>query len=200
MVSSETERYPSDWKIDRIDAVFEIQQGKQVSKKNRVGENQHPFLRTKNVFWNRLDLTELDQMHFTEAEESHLALRPDDLLVCEGGSIGRAALWRSEVRDCYYKIQSLDLTRYRQGVAVPTLNRNTFRSIQTALPPREEQEHIADMLDSVETKSHTAARKKTALQELCRTLLHELMTGKKRVAAIDLCQPESRERTSAWKV
>ena len=84
-----------------------------------------------------------------------------------------------------YKIQSLDLTRYRQGVAVPTLNRNTFRSNQTALPPREEQEQIADTLDSVETKSQAAARKKTALQELFRTLLHELMTTKTRVHEAD---------------
>ena len=86
----------------------------------------------------------------------------------------------------YYKIQSLDLTRYRQGVAVPTLNRNTFRSIQTALPPREEQEQIADTLDSVETKSQVAVRKKTALQELFHTLLHELMTAKVRVHNLKL--------------
>ena len=88
----------------------------------------------------------------------------------------------------YYKIQSLDLTRYRQGVAVPTLNRNTFRSIQTALPPREEQEQIADTLDSVETKSQVAARKKTALQDLFRALLHELMTAKTRVHNLELPQ------------
>ena len=88
----------------------------------------------------------------------------------------------------YYKIQSLDLTRYRQGVAVPTLNRNTFRSIQTALPPREEQEQIADTLDSVETKSQVAARKKTALQDLFRALLHELMTAKVRVDGLELTE------------
>ena len=86
----------------------------------------------------------------------------------------------------YYNIQSLDLTRYRQGVAVPTLNRNTFRSIQTALPPREEQGQIADTLDSVEKKSQVAARKKTALQDLFRTLLHELMTAKTRVHSLSL--------------
>ena len=54
--------FPSTWEIDRVDSVFEIQQGKQVSKKKRNGENQRPFLRTKNVLWNRLDLTNLDQM------------------------------------------------------------------------------------------------------------------------------------------
>ena len=49
--------YPVDWIVDRVDSAFDIQQGKQVSKRNRDGEHQRPFLRTKNVFWNRLELT-----------------------------------------------------------------------------------------------------------------------------------------------
>lgn len=56
---TEIGEYPSDWKVDRIDSAFEIQQGKHVSKKNRDGDHQRPFLRTKNVFWNRLELNPL---------------------------------------------------------------------------------------------------------------------------------------------
>jgi type I restriction enzyme S subunit len=67
---------PASWRVQRFDSLFVVQQGKQVSKKNRVGENQRPFLRTKNVFWGRLDVSELDEMHFSEAEEKRLALMP----------------------------------------------------------------------------------------------------------------------------
>jgi type I restriction enzyme S subunit len=81
----------------------------------------------------------------------------------------------------YYKILALDLTQYRQGVAVPTLNRNTFSAIEVALPRLEEQQEIVDALDSVGTKTEAAERKKAQLQELFRTLLHELMTAKTRV-------------------
>ena len=81
----------------------------------------------------------------------------------------------------YYKIIDLDLTQYRQGVAVPTLNRNTFSSVELALPSPSEQQDIANALDSVGNKTKLAFRKKAQLQDLFRTLLHELMTAKRRV-------------------
>lgn len=81
----------------------------------------------------------------------------------------------------YYKILALDLTQYRQGVAVPTLNRNTFSAIEVSVPSPEDQQQIADALDSVENKTAVAERKKAQLQDLFRTLLHELMTAKTRV-------------------
>lgn len=86
----------------------------------------------------------------------------------------------------YYKILALDLTQYRQGVAVPTLNRNTFSAIELALPSPEEQQEIADALDAVGNRTYVAARKKTQLHDLFRTLLHELMTAKTRVHKLDL--------------
>jgi hypothetical protein len=94
VAQTELGRLPADWRVGRFDSLFDVQQGRQVSKKNRIGDNQRPFLRTKNVFWNRLDLSDLDEMHFSEADESRLALKPDDLLICEGGDIGRTAIWR----------------------------------------------------------------------------------------------------------
>src|ERR1019366_7683473 len=84
---------PDSWRVGRFDSVFAVQQGKQVSKRNRIGDNHRPFLRTRNVFWGRLELSDLDEMNFSEEEEQRLALQPGDLLVCEGGDIGRAAVW-----------------------------------------------------------------------------------------------------------
>ena len=81
----------------------------------------------------------------------------------------------------YYKILALDLTQYRQGVAVPTLNRNTFSAVELALPSAAEQQEIADTLDAVGNRMEVAERKKAQLQDLFRTLLHELMTAKTRV-------------------
>jgi type I restriction enzyme S subunit len=58
--STELGEMPADWQIQRFDSLFTVQQGKQISKKNRLGDNQRPFLRTRNVFWGHLDLMELD--------------------------------------------------------------------------------------------------------------------------------------------
>lgn len=100
---SEMIQVPADWKVMRLDHLFEIRQGKQVSKKNRQGENQRQFLRTRNVFWGRMDLSDLDHMNFTEYEERSLALCKGDLLVCEGGDIGRTAIWLNQVETCYFQ-------------------------------------------------------------------------------------------------
>src|SRR4051794_22271332 len=94
---------PADWRIVRIEDLFAIQQGKQVSEKHRNGDRQRPFLRTKNVYWGRLDLTELDAMHFSEDDERRLRLLPDDLLTCEGGWVGRTAIWNGAAADCLYQ-------------------------------------------------------------------------------------------------
>ena len=77
---TEIGEFPAGWSVGRVDSAFDIQQGKQVSKRNRDGAHQRPFLRTKNVFWNRLELTDLDEMHFSEAEQTRLELQANDLL------------------------------------------------------------------------------------------------------------------------
>jgi hypothetical protein len=94
LISTEIGAFPGSWQVQRFDSLFAVQQGRQASKNNRVGDNQHPFLRTRNVFWGRLNLSDLDEMHFSEADESRLALEPGDMLVCEGGDIGRTAIWQ----------------------------------------------------------------------------------------------------------
>jgi hypothetical protein len=79
-VSTEIGDPPTQWPIQRFDSLFAVQQGKQVSKANRIGGNQRPFLRTKNVFWGGLDLSDLDEMHFTEADEERLTLYIGDVV------------------------------------------------------------------------------------------------------------------------
>jgi type I restriction enzyme S subunit len=71
---------------------YYIQQGKAISGKHRQGKAPYPFLRTSNVYWGQLDLTSLDTMDFSDQERERLQLKRGDLLVCEGGEIGRTAI------------------------------------------------------------------------------------------------------------
>ena len=71
--------YPVNWIVDRVDSAFDIQQGKQVSKRNRDSEHQRPFLRTKNVFWNRLELK--GYLHDGTTLPLYYQLAPNDMLV-----------------------------------------------------------------------------------------------------------------------
>ncbi len=94
---------PDGWRPDTLGGLFDVQQGKALSPEARTGVSRRPFLRTRNVLWGRLDLADVDSMSFDEAETSRLALLDRDLLVCEGGEIGRTAIWRDELPGCLYQ-------------------------------------------------------------------------------------------------
>jgi type I restriction enzyme S subunit len=194
--------YPSDWVVDRVDSAFDIQQGKQVSKRNRDGEHQRPFLRTKNVFWNRLDLTDLDQMHFNETEQDRLELRPNDLLVCEGGSIGRTALWNNEIEGCLYQNHlhrlrakgdkadpqfgvywlwyAFEVAKLYFGrgnvTTIPNLSQSKLAELPMALPPLSEQKKIAHILSTVQRAIEAQERIIQTTTELKKALMHKLLT------------------------
>lgn len=77
--------------------LFEIGAGKSMSAAAREGDGKVPFLRTSNVFWDQLSLATLDEMSIPPDELSGKQLEPGDLLVCEGGEIGRAAIWDGSI-------------------------------------------------------------------------------------------------------
>ncbi len=113
---------PKEWEIGRCGELFEVQLGKMMSPAASAGPNQRPYLRNQNVYWDRLDLSDVATMHFSNDDMPKYRLRPGDLLACEGRFIGRCAIWRGEIEDCYYqkalhRLRTLDdrtTTQYMQ--------------------------------------------------------------------------------------
>ena len=203
VISTELGELPADWPVQRFDSLFAVQQGKQVSKANRVGENQRPFLRTKNVSWGALDLSDLDEMHFTEAEEERLTLHVGDLLICEGGDIGRTAIWRGTMPRCYHQ-NHLHRARLRDNAGdaqfalywlwyafeigsvyfgrgnvttIPNLSQSKLRELPLPVPPLAEQRQIAGVLGVVQRAMEQQERLLALTAELKQTLLHQLFTA-----------------------
>ncbi len=84
------------WNWRPFGELFEIGAGKTMSAAARNGVLKTPFLRTSNVLWDEIDLTVVDEMAIPGKELPAKLLAPGDLLVCEGGEIGRAAIWNGE--------------------------------------------------------------------------------------------------------
>jgi type I restriction enzyme S subunit len=198
---------PEEWRVVRLGELFEIQQGKALSPKARAGVRKRPFLRTANVLWGRVDLGVFDQMHFDEEEEARLALVPGDLLVCEGGDIGRTAIWEGQLPLVLYQNHLHRLRAAREGVdplfymywmqaawlllglyggagnrtTIPNLSRSRLAAFAVPVPPLSEQRAIAHVLRSLDRKIETEEARRRALEALFRSLLHHLMTAKSRV-------------------
>ena len=123
--------------------------------------------------------------------------------VCVGrsGSVGKVtyvessfwplntALWvkdfhGNDPRFVYYFLQLVDFARYVAGVSVPTLNRNLLHPVAVSVPSHEAQEQIANMILAADKKGQGEEKRKAALKELFRTMLHLLMTGQIRVEGL----------------
>ncbi len=199
---------PHHWQVVLFGDLFEIQQGKAMSKEARRGISPRPFLRTANVYWGRLDLSEIDTMDFTPEEVVRYELRPGDLLVCEGGAYaGRAAVWNGEVEGCLFQnhlhrcrpvdadvlssfmaswletawtIRSL-YEGSRNTSAIPNISKSRLASYEVPKPPLSEQREIVQMLKVLDRKIAAEEVYRDALAALFDSLLHDLMTAKLRV-------------------
>jgi type I restriction enzyme S subunit len=94
---------PKGWPIATIAEVCDARLGKMLDKARQTGLPLKPYLRNTNVRWGRFDLTDVLQMGLTEKDCAEFLLVPGDVLVCEGGEVGRAAVWTGEIGECYFQ-------------------------------------------------------------------------------------------------
>lgn len=83
---------PKGWCFSTIGDLFQHNTGKALNGRERDGEELR-YITTSNLYWDRFDLNEVRTMPFTEAEKEKYRATKGDLLVCEGGDVGRAAIW-----------------------------------------------------------------------------------------------------------
>ncbi len=94
---------PSHWATPPVYACFEVQLGRMLDEKRAPGQHQAPYLRNVDVQWDSVNTADLPEMDFAETDRVKYALHPGDILVCEGGEVGRSAIWRGERPDCFYQ-------------------------------------------------------------------------------------------------
>jgi type I restriction enzyme, S subunit len=190
------------WPTTTIGELFSIGAGKSVTPAARKGERKHPFLRTSNVFWGRVALNDVDTMHFSDEEIASKALRKGDLLVCEGGDIGRSAIWNGEITDCSFQnhlhrlrpkaddvLASFYMYFLQAGftqlgiyagagnkTTIPNLSRSRLAALEVPKPPKSEQEKLAAILSKVQRAVEVEGGLITIARELKKSALHQLFT------------------------
>ena len=194
------------WPRRRLGEICEIQLGKMLSPASKAGTRPRPYLRNFNVQWNRFDLTSIAEMDFSEAEERKFALRVGDLLVCEGGEPGRAAVWAGEIEPCCYQKALHRLRPMEEGVdswylmyrlwagsirgefstshaqtTIAHLPAVRLAQLPVGVPPLKEQWRITALLASrmlaAKRKSETLEEQLDAINKLPAALLRRAFMG-----------------------
>jgi type I restriction enzyme, S subunit len=96
-------KIPTHWETPPVYARFEVQLGKMLDEKKIRGAHLAPYLRNIDVQWGAINTEDLPEMDFDEDDRLRYALRVGDILVCEGGEVGRCALWDGAHPECYYQ-------------------------------------------------------------------------------------------------
>ena len=91
------------WKVYSFAEISSSRLGKMLDAKQQTGKCSYPYLANFNVQWFSFNLENLNNMDFNEAERIEFELRNGDLLVCEGGEIGRCAVWHNEIKPCFFQ-------------------------------------------------------------------------------------------------
>lgn len=91
------------WESKTISEFGSIRLGKMLDSRKQEGKNQYKYLANHNVQWFHFDFNNISTMGFDPEELDEYALHDGDILICEGGEVGRCAVWHNELKDCYYQ-------------------------------------------------------------------------------------------------
>ncbi|BCB95421.1 hypothetical protein JZK55_03430 [Dissulfurispira thermophila] len=86
----------------------------------------------------------------------------------------------------YFLYNKNNIERLGSGSTFKSINKSQIENLKIPLPPLPDQQAIADILSTIDQKIEHHTTKKQKLEELFRTLLHELMTARVRVDDINL--------------
>ncbi|MBW8354066.1 MAG: restriction endonuclease subunit S [Pseudomonas sp.] len=199
---------PDDWDVSTVGAEFEIKLGKMLDSEKNVGVPK-PYLGNKSVQWGRIDISDLPTVPMTRADLEKYRLRDGDLLVCEGGDVGRAALWSSPLEECYYQkalhrlrpLRGFDsrlmvellrqwsdrglLANYVTQTSIAHLPREKFMGVPMPVPPVPEQRAIATALSDVDALLSALEQLLAKKRDLKQAAMQQLLTGQTRLPGFD---------------
>ena len=92
-----------NWEVRTLAEITTSRLGKMLDVKQQTGKHSYPYLANFNVQWFKFDIDNLNQMDFDESDRVEFELKDGDLLVCEGGEIGRCAVWHNQLQPCFFQ-------------------------------------------------------------------------------------------------
>ena len=191
------------WVYQKVSDLANHSLGKMLDKAKNRGEYK-PYLRNFNVRWFDFDLSDLLEMPFEPEETEKYTAEKGDVLICEGGYPGRAAIWEKEYPIYFQKalhrvrfhkpehskwfvyflfacFQSGTLREYFSGTGIQHFTGEALSRFVVPVPPTQQIQAEVAKFDALAVETQRLAciyhRKLAALDELKKSLLHQAFTG-----------------------
>ena len=195
---------PEEWELSTVGRQFSVQLGKMLDVDKNRGTHK-PYIGNRHVQWGRFDLSDLPTIALTPEDLAKYRLVEGDLLVCEGGEVGRSAIWNGADTDCYYQKAlhrlrpigrlntkvMLYLFEYLAATgsfadfvtqtSIAHLPREKLVEVRIPLPPLPEQRAIAAALTAVDDLLASLDRLIAKKRAIKQGVMHDLLTGRKRL-------------------
>lgn len=163
---------PETWEWIRLGTLFQHNTGKTLNSSNTKGVKRK-YITTSNLYWNGFKLDNLREMLFTDEEMIKCSVKKGDLLVCEGGDIGRAAIWNYDYSMCiqnhihklrpyiqiniefYYNVFYVYKTSGfigGKGIGIQGISSNALDKLLLPLPSSKEQDRICERWKTIFAK------------------------------------------------
>ena len=160
---------PNKWQWCRIGTIFMHNNGKQLNKGNSKGKLMK-YITTSNLYWDGFVLDNLKEMPFENNEIDRCMAVKGDLLVCEGGDIGRSCIWnydfpimlqnhihklRPYIPLCtkffYYIFNLYNLAGLigGKGIGIQGFSSKALHNTLVPLPPQKEQYRIVTQIEKL---------------------------------------------------
>ena len=163
---------PDSWCWCRLGTLFAHNTGKALNSSDTAGTLM-TYITTSNLYWDRFELDSLKEMPFTESEIEKCTVAKGDLLVCEGGDIGRSAIWMHNedirIQNHIHRLRPYISLSNRffyyvlfmwkqtgriggQGIGLQGFSSKALHNLIVPLPPLSEQLHIVAYVDELNQK------------------------------------------------
>jgi len=201
---------PERWEVKRLKYVAEIVLGKMLQNEDTGNDKLKFYMRAQNIQWEVVDTNDVKEMWFSDYEIKKYRLQKGDLLVSEGGEVGRTALWNGELEECYiqnsvhkvtvdkklannryllYLLEKYGKWGYFESivnrVSIGHLTREKLKEIEIICPPKNEQEQIVTYLDKKSSAIDKTIQKILSqiekLKEYRQALISNVVTGKVKI-------------------
>jgi type I restriction enzyme, S subunit len=198
--------FHEEWEVSTVGREFEIQLGKMLDAEKNLGVPK-PFIGNRAVQWGGIEVSDLQTVPMSRSDIDRFRLKRGDLLVCEGGEVGRAAIWDAPIEECYYQkalhrlrpIRGFDprlmaallrlwsdrgfFSNYVTQTSIAHLPREKFLKMPLLVLSTAEQTAIAAVLSDMDAELSALEARRDKTRALKQGMMQELLTGRIRLVS-----------------